>query len=557
MIAALRSIDSEGWSAIRARAAAVAVGMVFVLVTFRASLVAMGAAPEPRREMTAAVKAERRAEIVDRKGELLAASLTFDSLAANPRAMWDASDVVDGLMTVFPEMNRGRLETQLSDTRREFVWLRRKVSPRERQAVYGLGLEGLEFRREVQRIYPAGSFAGHLIGYANIDLRGISGLEYAYNARLADGGEPLRLTIDSGVQYALEDELNFAAEAFNIKGAAGVVIEARTGAVRGVASWPELDPNRPGDSDDTARLNRAVGAVYELGSVFKPLTVAAALDAGVLRPSDVFDVSKPLHLGAMTVKDDHPIDDTASVTDVIAHSSNIGTVKINDLVGVRRQKSFLGDLGLLSRPDLNFPGAARPLLPEDWSATASATISYGHGLAVSPLALAHAYTAFANNGEIAPLKLVEPDPFEEITPVRVMSAPTAKLVTQMMRATVTEGTGQRADVYGYQVAGKTGTAEKPIPGGYAIDRNVTTFAAVFPASRPEYVVLITLDEPLARPGEGRSAAFNAAPVAGRLIARIAPMLGVTPVFDDETVVDGQDEESFRGDVRSVSQRREL
>lgn len=557
MIDAMKRIDGEGWSAIRARMVAVGVGLVFVLVTFRASLVAMGAAPEPRRAVAAAVTAERRAEIVDRKGELLADTLTFDSLGANPRVMWDAGDVADGLVSVFPDINRERLFDLISDPRREFVWVRRKVSPRERQAVYALGLEGLEFRREAQRIYPAGPLAGHLIGYANIDLKGIEGLEYAHDARLAEGGEPLRLTIDSGVQYALEDELQFAAEAFDIKGGAGVVVEARTGAVRGVASWPPLDPNRPGDADETARLNRAVGAVYELGSVFKPLTVAAALDAGVLRPSDVFDVSEPLQIGAMTVKDDHPIEGgEASVKDVIAHSSNIGTVKINDLVGERRQKSFLEGLGLLERPELDYPGAAHPLLPEAWTPTASATISYGHGLAVSPLALAHAYTAFANNGEIAPLRLIEPDPFDEIVPERVMSAPTAKLVTQLMRAVVTEGTGRSADVYGYQVAGKTGTAEKPIPGGYAEDRNVTTFAALFPASRPEYVVLITLDEPHARPGEGRAASYNAAPVVGRLIARIAPMLGVSPVFEDDPAP-GESDAEFRGDVRSVSDRREL
>ena len=334
MIRALKHIDAEGWSSIRARCVAVAVGMVFVLVTFRASMVAMGAAPEPRRAVSAAVKAEKRAEIQDRKGELLAGSLAFDSLAANPRAMWDAEDVAKGLLTVFPDMDHEHLTALLSDRRREFVWLRRKVSPRERQAVYALGMEGLEFRREVQRIYPAGSLAGHLIGYANIDLKGIAGVEYGFNDQLTEGAEPLRLTIDSGVQYALEDELQFAAGAFDIKGGAGVVIEAKTGAVRAIASWPALDPNTPADSDETARLNRAIGAVYELGSVFKPLTIASALDAGVLHPADVFDVSEPLHIGTMVVKDDHPIEgDKASVTDVIAHSSNIGTVKIAELVG--------------------------------------------------------------------------------------------------------------------------------------------------------------------------------------------------------------------------------
>jgi cell division protein FtsI (penicillin-binding protein 3) len=255
---------------------------------------------------------------------------------------------------------------------------------------------------------------------------------------------------------------------------------------------------------------------------------------GAVKPSEDFNVSKSIEIGAKKFVDHHPISKNASVTDIIAHSSNVGTVKIQQRMGGEKLKEFMASLDLLERPKVAFPGAATPLVPSEWNELTSATISYGHGLAVSPLALATAYTAFANDGEIVRPRFVEPSEEDDIESRRVMSAATAKIVTQMMRQTVTDGTGSRADVYGYEVAGKTGTAEKPSEDGYDMDRNICSFVSLFPASRPEYVVLIVLDEPEGIAGEGRTAALNAAPVAGRLIARIAPILDVDPVFEGQS-----------------------
>ena len=557
---ALLRQNSEDLAVMRAQLAAIAVGLVFIIVTFRASMVAMGAAPDLERPVSEVIQAERRAEIVDRNGELLAASATFDSLWANPQVMWDAEEVAEGLASVFPDIDVPSLALRLSDKSKQFVWVRRKVSPRDRRTIYNLGLEGLHFKREVQRVYPNGSLAGHVIGHTNIDMKGIEGLEYAHNERLTGGGAPLKLTLDASVQHAIEEELRFAAEAFNIKGASGIVIEASSGAIRGMASWPEIDPNRPGEASAERRQNRASSVVYELGSVFKPLTVAAALDSGVLRLSDRFDTAASLMIDSFEIKDRHPIAPSSGATDIITHSSNIGTVRIAELVGARRLQTFFDDLDLLDRPEMDLPGLRFPIVPESWGDLSLATISYGHGIAVSPLALAGAYAAIANDGELPSLRLLESELGETGTSQRVMSAPTAKLVRRMLRSVVTEGTGTRADVYGYQVAGKTGTAEKPVAGGYDVDRNICSFAALFPASRPEYVVLIVLDEPEARPGEGKTAAFNAAPLAGRLIARIAPMLNVEPVFEDSDgpFRTGPDRENeLAPGVRAVSDRREL
>ncbi len=550
----LKDMSPERWGTVRAMMVAAGVALVFGAVTWRATAVAMGGvhigdAKTPGQKADASA----RQDIVDRNGELLATSLVIDSVAAAPQEIWDVNEFLDGLATVFADLDRDRLHAQMTDPGRKFVWIRRKVSPRQRQALFDLGLEGLRFEKEVQRIYTGGSLAGHLLGYTDIDSRGIAGLELAHDTQLSVGKAPLKLTIDSGVQFALEDELRFASEAFKIKGAAGIVLDARTGAVRAIASWPEMDPNRPADASPEARLNRVIGGLYELGSVFKPLTVASALEAGVLHPSDTFDLTEPLHVGRTVISDDHPIAARADVSDILAHSSNIGTVRISQLLEARRQTDFYDALGFFERPNVVFPGAAIPLVPDEWNELSLATASYGHGIAISPLALATAYTAVANGGEMVRPRFVELGPYDEFERKRVMSAPTAAVVAEMMRKVVTDGTGSRADVYGYEVAGKTGTAEKPIPGGYAQDRNISSFISLFPASRPEYVVLIVLDEPEAHAGQtGETAALNAAPVTGRLIARIAPMLDVKPVLDTTHRPSG-----FQPGASAVSDKRAL
>ena len=323
---------------------------------------------------------------------------------------------------------------------------------------------------------------------------------------------------------------------------------ARSGEVLGMASWPPLDPHKATqlDRDDPALLDRASGAVYELGSIFKPLTVAGALDAGAIRPSDRFDVRQPITIRGRQINDDHPIIGRPTPFEIIADSSNIGTVKIAWQLGSRRQQEFFSSLGLFSRSPIELAGTARPILPEQFDELYSATASYGHGIAVSPIAFAGAFAALANSGEtVTPTLLLEPE--RKRNSRRAMAAPTADLVIRMLRQAVTSGTGAQAEVGGYRVAGKTGTAEKPIPGGYSEDENICSFAAIFPADSPEYVVLIVLDSPKAGENRGRTAAWNAAPTAGRVIERIAPILEVEPRFDEPVRSTPR--------VRSVADRR--
>lgn len=474
-----------------------------------------------------------RADIVDRNGELLATSVASYSLWANPRLIWDAEKVADGLMTQFPDLDRDALTRRLADRDKGFVWVKRRLTPSQKQEVLALGLESLDFREEPRRAYPRGALAGHVLGYINADGAGIAGLELTLNDRLTAGEGPVRLTLDIGAQATLEAELATAAIDYGIIGGAAILMETRTGEIRAIASFPPFDPNRAAETptQDPSRLNRAISAVYELGSVFKPLTVAAALEAGAVQPRDVFDVATPLEIGTTRITDTHWIGATASLSRILAESSNIGTVRVNQALGARRQGAFLDMAGLTRRAVIELPGSAAPLIPATLDPVTAATVSYGHGLSVSPLAFLAAFSAFGNGGEMAPPTLVA-DADERPAPVRLMSAITAELVTAMMRDTVAHGTASRADVAGYRVAGKTGTAEKPVAGGYDKDRNVASLAAIFPASRPEYALIVTLDEPRAVEGGGMTASWNAAPVAGRIIERVAPLLGLAPQFED-------------------------
>lgn len=535
-------------ASLRTKLVSMALCLGFGVIAVKAGMVAMNGPKGEEGVARAFEQPVQRADIVDRDGELLATSVAVYSLFADPRAIWDPADVASGLATVFPDLDIDELTADLGNRDRAFVWVRRGLTPRQRQAVYELGLEGLGFREESRRAYPRGTLAGHVLGYAGTDGQGLAGVEYARDGDLANGGDPLKLTIDSNVQFALEAELSAAAGEYDIEGGAGVVINARNGEVLALASWPPIDPNRAHElsMDDPARLNRASGAVFELGSVFKPLTVAAGLDTGAIRPSDQFDVREPLVIAGRTIDDTHPIGGHATPTKIVAESSNIGTVKIAVMLGARRQQEMLANLGLFERSPIELAGSAAPILPQQFDEIHAATVSYGHGIAVSPIAFASAFSIFANGGELVEPTIIMDGKRRRTR--RVISAPTAALVTAMLRDAVLSGTGEHAEVAGYRVAGKTGTAEKPVAGGYSDEANMASFAAIFPADSPDYVVLIVLDDPKEGASRGRTAAWNAAPTAGRVIERIAPMLGVEPKFEQLDPVESPM-------VRSVSERR--
>lgn len=532
-------------------------GVVFILgfttVAGRMALMAGAIPVEPRAGAGGAPIIAQRADIVDRNGAVLATNMVTASLYAQPMDMIDPDRAAVELARIFPDLNAEALRGRFTDGRK-FAWIKRTISPEQRQAVHDLGEPGLLFGPRETRLYPNGAVAAHILGGASFgregvhaaEVIGVAGVERAEDTRLRDPAqvqEPLRLSIDLEAQIAMEEVLSQGMAEMGAKGAVGILMEADTGQIRAMASLPDFDPNlRPplptsGDPADSPLFNRAAQGRYELGSTFKIFAVAEGLERGSITPQTLIDTKGPMKWGRFTIRDFHDYGPRLTVEDVIVKSSNIGAARIAMMFGGQAQREFLGRLGLLDLLPVELSEAARaaPLLPVRWSELTTMTISYGHGLAVSPLHLAAAYAAIANGGLRVSPSILESDarPTEAD---RVVSEVTSLQARSMLRQVVVRGTARQADVPGYEVGGKTGTADKPTAtGGYARDKTIGTFAGVFPASDPQYVMVIALDEP-SRSVNGqslRTAGWTAAPVFAQALRRIAPVIGLRP--DDGVV----------------------
>lgn len=483
-----------------------------------------------------------RGEIVDRNGVPLARNFEAYALWYNPAAL-DGSplvkspaEVATGLARIFPDLDVAATREHLASGRAGY--LRRRILPEDANKVHALGEPALEFPREAERYYPQGSMAAHVLGFVSADGKGRVGMEEVFDEQLTDPigrGAPAVLSIDARVQGALEDELGRMMVESSAMGAAGVILDVDTGEVMALASLPAFDPNKIDSASTPNIFNRVTNQVYELGSTFKPITVAAALDAGTITDlSKTYQGNRPLAIGGFRIRDSHTIGAWLNVPQTLIHSSNIATAQIADELGGVRMKQTMERLGMNERPYIELPAKGYPLWPSgEWSRITTMTVSYGHGIAVTPLHLASAYAALVNGGIWRPVTLHKLRP-EEVPPGRrVFKASTSARMRQMLRMIVDYGTGKKANAPGFRVGGKTGSAEKPGAGGYRRSSLVSTFAAAFPMDRPRYVVIAMLDEPkgTAATSGQRTAAWNAAPVVGRVVPRIGPLLGVMP---DET-----------------------
>lgn len=478
-----------------------------------------------------------RPDLVDRNGRLFATDVENPSLFADPALIIDRDEVVEKLRQVLPELNARDLRRDLSDRNKRFVWIKRQIAPNLAQRVHDLGLPGLSFRTELKRAYPLSRLAGHVLGAVNVDNKGVSGMERylddsgsveaVHGASLSERA-PVRLSIDVGVQHSLTEELQEATKRYKAEGATGVVMDVNTGEVLAATSLPEPDP-RLGSAADTQQTDRVSGGTYELGSIFKMLTVAESLDEGVSTLDTIYDIRQPLVEGRFTIKDLHPLGRPASVRDIFLHSSNVGAAMVALKSGGDKQKAFLTKLGLLDQARTEAGPIAAPQVPKRWERIEQITISYGHGVAVAPLQFAAAAAALVNGGELVKPSFVKG---REPNKTRVIKAETSRQINEIMRLNVTDpaGTGKRADVPGYRVGGKTGTAEMAARGGYAEKSVISSFVAAFPMEKPQYVVMIMLFKPQATDETANqiTAGHNAAPTAGRVIARVAPLLGVLP-----------------------------
>jgi cell division protein FtsI (penicillin-binding protein 3) len=476
-----------------------------------------------------------RADIVDRNGEVLATSLNMLSLFANPKIMVEPYEAAKKLTTVFPQMKEKELRKLLTQDA-SFVWIKRNLTPREQHEVNNLGIPGLYFQPEQRRIYPYGNLLAHIVGYVGIDNLGLSGIEKSMNKRITAtryDSQPLALSVDVRLQHIVHDELSKAVKEFQAIGGVGVIMDSNNGEILSMVNLPDFNPHEPGRASDDAKFNRASLGNYEMGSTFKTFTTAMALDYGIVNLQDGYDATNPIRISRFTISDTHPKKRWLSIPEIYAYSSNIGTVKMIMDVGPQKQQEFLKKLGLLDPISIELSEVSQPLYPKDWKEINAMTISFGHGMTVSPLSLVRATAAVVDGGTLLPMTLLKGGTARKLPGLRVMKESTALKMRRLMRMVVEHGTGAKAEAAGYRVGGKTGTAEKVQGGGYNHDAKMALFLGAYPTDNPNYIVLIMVDEP-----KGNKSTYGyatggwiAAPVAGRIIERMGTLYGMKPVFD--------------------------
>lgn len=488
------------------------------------------AAPTPGEPLTL------RADILDRHGNPLAASLPTLSLCANGSDILDPDEAEKRLLTALPGLDRPKLRDALRSGRR-CAMIKRHLSPRQAYEVNRLGIAGLELRQDERRLYPTGNLAAHVVGYTDIDNNGLAGLEKSMNARLANARQPLALSLDLRLQTVLRGELARAIATFRAEGAAGLIMNAKSGEVLALVSLPDFDSQHPGEADQKAHFNRASLGVYEMGSTFKIFNTALALDSGMIRIGDVFDTLRPLEVGGQSIRDFEQAKHKYNVAEIFTHSSNIGSALMASKLGGPRQRSFLAQLGLMDKLSFELPEVGSPLVPppRKWGEAATMTISYGHGIAVNALQLAGAVATVVNDGyPVRPTLLLRPSASVPVGPP-VVSAKTSAALRSLMRLAVTNGTGREAEVLGYLPGGKTGTADKlDASRRYSSNARLSSFIGVFPANNPQYLVFAMLDDPK---GNAKTLGYatggkTAAPVVARVIAHIGPLLDLPPMSEE-------------------------
>lgn len=518
-------------------------GVLFLAIGGR--LVHLALSPEEKtglRRASAADISAARPDIVDRNGFVLATDVRTVSVFAEPRKIIDKDEAVELITAVLPDVDARDLRDKLG-SKRGFVWVKREITPRQQAEVHRLGLPGVGFLPENKRVYPNGPIGAHVLGFANVDNQGIAGIEKYIDSRgladLAGAGlvasaadlKPLQLSLDLRATHAVRDELLKGMERFKAKAAAGLILDVETGEVVALVSLPDYDPNNPIDALDKDRINRINVGVYEMGSTFKAITTAMALDSGKVSITSTFDARGALRYGRFKINDYRGTNRVLTVPEVFVHSSNIGTARMAMTVGVEGHKAFLKKMGQLDRMRTELPESAEPIVPARWGELNTMTISFGHGLAVAPLQAAAATAALVNGGHFVPPTFLKRDREAALKEApRIVKPETSEALRYVMRLNAERGSAKKASVPGYFIGGKTGTAEKVVGGRYAKNRLFTSFMAIAPADRPKYLFVTLYDEPQGtKETHGfATAAWNAGDTTGKIIERVGPILGLPP-----------------------------
>lgn len=477
-----------------------------------------------------------RSDIVDRNGDLIASTIKMSSAYANPKMVENPVRLAVQLQTILPDLDYKTILRRL-ESGKSFVWIKRNITPKQKYAINALGNPAVSFQEENRRFYPNGNLVAHIAGYTDIDGHGIAGVENYFDDRLKGNKEPLQLSLDLKVQHALRSELASAMKKFRAKAAIGMVMNVNTGELISVVSLPDFDPNDLKSSKADERFNRATLGVFEMGSTFKLFSVAAALDSKKVKFSTKIDVRKPIKVDRYTISDFHSKKRPLTIPEIFIYSSNIGTAKMAESLGNERMESFFRDLGFLDKvQEIELPERGSPIYPFPWRDINTLTTSFGHGIAVSPLHLVRAASALVNGGLMPEVTLVKrEDNSLQDTPVvleshRVVSEDTSVKLRQLLELVVVGGTGNNAYVQGYNVGGKTGTAEKNINGEYRKDALFSSFLGMFPMEDPEYAILAILDEPqpLLETRNSASGGWTAAPVVAKVVKHMGSIYQIPP-----------------------------
>ena len=473
-----------------------------------------------------------RADIIDRNGVVLATNLATYSLFANPKQVTRVAEAAKEISGVLPDLSPAELTAKLSSDK-TFVWLKRDLTPDQQVEVAKLGIPGIYFQPDEKRVYPMGNLVAHVVGFTDLDNKGLAGIEQSFEDVLAGGRHPVQLSLDVRIQQIMREELTRGIADFSGIGGAGIVLDAQTGEILAMVSLPDFDPNQAGTATTDARFNRATLGTYEMGSVFKVFNTAMALDSGKITLADSFDVS-PIHIGRFTIHDFEPMNHPLTVPQIFMYSSNIGAAHMAVDVGTEAQKSFMARIGMLRQASLELPELGKPQYPADWKLINTMTIAYGQGIAVSPLHVASGVAAMINGGLMRPATIIKRAPDQVSDGERVISADTSAKMRELLRLVVQAGTGKSADVPGYLVGGKTGTAQKQLGHGYQANARLASFVGAFPMSAPRYVILCMVDEPKpnAHSYGFATGGWVAAPVVARIVQRMAPLLGMPPIPND-------------------------
>jgi cell division protein FtsI (penicillin-binding protein 3) len=504
--------------------------LAFVAVGLRMSYVSLlrdGAEPTQRVAARGGSIQSERADIVDRNGAVLATSVPVMSAFVNPRLLLDPQDAARRIVSALPDLKYDEVREKLEGDQ-TFVWIKRGLSPREHDRVNRLGIPGLEFQAEERRIYPQGTAAAHVLGYSSVDNTGLAGVERYFDQQL-QSGETLQLAIDLRLQRMIEREIAAAVKKFSAIGATAIVMDATNGEILAMASLPTYDPNSAKTITNDALFNRATLGVYEQGSTFKIFNTAMALDTGKVTLSSIFDATSPIRIDRFTINDDHPQRRPLTVPELFKFSSNIASAKMAVAMGIETQRAFFDKIGFLKPLGVQLTEIGAPLYPRHWMTINTMTIAFGHGISVTPLHLAIGSAAVVNGGILYSPTLVKRTPGSD-PGKRVIQPKTSVMMRQLLRLNVQEGTGTKAEVRGYEVGGKTGTAEKPSRGGYRQKALISTFAGMFPMNDPKFVVVVSLDEPkgIAETGGYATGGMVAAPSVKTIIENIVSLYGILP-----------------------------